>query len=51
MREELMSLLINVVIKTKTVDEIPEILNSLKKIKEDNPHSVIKITIKVVPND
>ncbi len=42
---------IDVIIKTKSVGNIPEILNSLKKIKEDNPHSVIKITIKVALND
>lgn len=45
----MVSLPINVIVKTKSVSNIPEILNSLKKIKEDNPHSVIKITIKVAP--
>ncbi len=44
----MVSLPINVVIKTKSLDNIPEILDNLKRIKEDNPHSVIKITIRVV---
>ncbi len=44
----MVSLPINVVIKTKSLDNIPEILDNLKRIKEDNHHSVIKITIRVV---
>ena len=44
----MVSLPINVVIKTKSLDNIPEILDNLKRIKEDKPNSVIKITIRVV---